>query len=143
MSRIEQDTAAFFDLLSERRFTDAERQLASLELGIVFIKTRAEGPAVDKKESQFNRSDPSPEYITGYVRALEGVLVAARSSDERALFNRLPKDRRVLERYRRDFLQFRDDILHSTFDRGFFSAWVEYLEYSLKRLEQKGMKSSA
>jgi len=69
------------------------------------------------------------EWQRGYVRALRGMLIASRSGDDKRAFINRMKDRELKE-IKKDFTRKSREPLQTSFDRGFFSAWVEYLEFS-------------
>jgi len=102
--------------VSERQFAEAERVLERLKL-----------------KAQKN------ERTRGYLQALYGILAASKSNNDQYLF--LPnvnlKDKSELERYRREFLKHTRDSLHAEYDRGFFSAWAEYMRILLRLAESE------
>ena len=71
------------------------------------------------------------EWQRGYVRALRGMLVASRSGDDKRAFINRMKDRDLGE-IKKDFARKSREPLQTSFDRGFFTAWLEYLEFSEK-----------
>lgn len=101
----------FFQLLTKRQFAEAERVLERL-----------------KKRMQ------RTEWNRGYFRALRGILLARKSNDDRYVFlSSLDfSDKEVLQGYRREFLRNARDRLHGDYDRGFFSAWVDFMRVLLK-----------
>ena len=101
----------FFQLVAERRFAEAERMLER-----------------SRKRARRN------EWNTGYFQALSGILLAQRSNDDRYLFlpSVNPTNKNELESYRRDFLEHTRDMIHADYDRGFFSAWNDYIKVLLK-----------
>lgn len=94
----------YFQLIVNRQFTEAERELERL-----------------KQKMQ------KTEYNRGYFRALYGMLLSRRSSnDNYALFSKLDlTDKASLHMYRREFLEHTRNGLHGDFDRGYFSAWSD------------------
>ena len=74
------------------------------------------------------------EWNEGYFQALSGILLAQRSNDDRYLFlpHINPTDEDELKNYRRDFLEHTRDMIHADYDRGFFSAWNDYIRVLLK-----------
>ena len=103
----------YFQLVVNRQFTEAERELERL-----------------KQKMQ------KTEYNRGYFRALYGMLLSRRSSnDNYALFSKLDlTDKASLHMYRREFLEHTRNGLHGDFDRGYFSAWSDCMRI-LARLE--------
>ena len=73
----------------------------------------------------------------GYINAMEGILVAQRSGDTRYVFlSRVDlNDRRTVEEARRYFQVEAKNLLQGEFDRGFFSAWSEFMRIARTSLE--------
>jgi len=103
----------FFQLVTTRQFAEAERILERLKQKI--------------QMSERNR---------GYFQALYGMLLAQRNNDDRYAFlsNLNMKDKKELQVYRREFLRQSEHHLHADYDRGFFSAWADYMRI-LPKLE--------
>lgn len=103
----------FFQLVTTRQFAEAERILERLKQKI--------------QMSERNR---------GYFQALYGMLLTQRSSNDRYAFlsNLNIKDQKELHVYRREFLRQSEHRLHADYDRGFFSAWADYMRI-LPKLE--------
>jgi len=93
----------------DRKFTDAERELAAL------------------KEKKF----PDEEYQQGYINAMEGLLVTVRSGDERDFYNRTNGNGKSLDEYVQEFKEFRKLPIRTQFDQGFFSAWTDIVQYRI------------
>ena len=94
----------FFQLLVNRQFTEAERELEKLKQKM--------------HKTEWNR---------GYFRALYGMLLSRKTNgDAYAFFPKLDLgDKAALHAYRREFLEHMRNGLHGEFDRGFFSAWAD------------------
>lgn len=94
----------FFQLLVNRQFTEAERELERLKQRM--------------QKTEWNR---------GYFRALYGMFLARKANgDSYAFFSRVDlDDKAALRIYRREFLDHVRNRLHGDFDRGFFSAWAD------------------
>ncbi len=103
----------YFQLIVNRQFTEAERELER-------IKQRMQ-------KTEWNR---------GYFRALYGMHLSSRGNgDNYALFPKLDLgDKVALHAYRREFLDHSRNGLHGDFDRGYFSAWADCMRV-LSRLE--------
>jgi len=75
----------------------------------------------------------------GYLRALQGIYLASKSNNDQYLF--LPninlKDKSELEKHRREFLKNTRDNLQAEYDRGFFSAWADYMRILIKLADTK------
>jgi hypothetical protein len=94
----------FFQLLANRRFAEAERELERLRQRM--------------HKTEWNR---------GYFWALQGMLLARRgNNDKYVFFSKLNlNDKEALQGYRREFLSHVKNRLHGDYDRGFFSAWAD------------------
>jgi hypothetical protein len=95
----------YFQLLINRQFAEAERELERLKQKM--------------HKTEWNR---------GYFRALYGMLLVRRlnNSDAYAFFSKLDlNDKASLNAYRREFLEHVKNRLHGDFDRGYFSAWAD------------------
>ncbi len=104
----------FFQLLTNRQFAEAEREVERLRNNV--------------KKNEFNK---------GFLRALNGMIVAQRSNDDQYVFlsNMNSNNRRELIKYRREFSRHVKNKLHSDYDRGFFKAWAEYMRILIKLKE--------
>jgi len=94
----------FFQLLANRQFAEAERELERLKQRM--------------RKTEWNR---------GYFRALRGMLLSRRSNnDGYAFFSKMDfSDKEILLSYKREFVGHVRNKLHGDFDRGFFSAWAD------------------
>jgi hypothetical protein len=94
----------FFQLLVNRQFTEAERELERLKQKM--------------QKTEWNR---------GYFRALYGMFLSRKANgDSYAFFSKMDlDDKAALHSYRREFLDHVRNRLHGDFDRGFFSAWAD------------------
>ena len=94
----------YFQLIVNRQFTEAERELERLKQKM--------------QKTEWNR---------GYFRALYGMLLSRRNNtDDYALFSKLDlSDKVTLHAYRKEFLDHMRNGLHGDFDRGYFSAWAD------------------
>lgn len=115
----------FFQLITVRRFAEAERVLLRLR----------------QKKS-------TTEWNTGYFQALKGMLLAQRNNDDRYVFlsNVNFKNQDELQNYRREFLKQSRNKLHADYDRGYFTAWASYmrvlakLEFATDKTKSKSPK---
>jgi len=96
----------FFQLLVNRRFAEAERELERIKHKM--------------HKTEWNR---------GYFRALYGMLIARKSNnDDYAVLSKLDlDDKNVLRNYRKEFQGYVKSKLDGDFDRGFFSAWAKFM----------------
>lgn len=96
----------FFQLLVNRRFAEAERELERIKQKM--------------HKTEWNR---------GYFRGLYGMLIARKSNNDDYAF--LPKldldDKNVLRNHRKEFQGHVKSKLDGDFDRGFFSAWTKFM----------------
>jgi len=102
----------YFQLVSERQFTEAERELEKLKQKM--------------QKTEWNR---------GYFRALYGMYLSQKNNDAYSFFSKLDlTDKPTVHGYRREFLDETRNGLHGDFDRGFFSAWADCMR-TVARLE--------
>jgi nitrate/TMAO reductase-like tetraheme cytochrome c subunit len=95
----------FFQLIKGRRFAEAERVLERIR----------------KKTNE-------TEWNSGYLHALDGILLAQKSNDSYAFIKKLDfEDEKQLKNFRKDFLAEYKNKIHSDNDRGFFAAWADYM----------------
>lgn len=99
--------AHYLQYLIQRDFADAEREFETI-----------------KKEMK------TTPWHKGYCNALEGMLISLKSNDNRYLYvSRITlNDGKKTDELQRLFLRMSKNPLQEDFDRGFFSAWVEYLK---------------
>ena len=110
----------YFQLVADRQFTEAERELDRLKQKM--------------QKTEWNR---------GYFRALYGMYLAQKSNDTYSFFSKLDlTDKPALHGYRRNFLDETRNGLHGDFDRGFFSAWADCMR-TVARIEVVTKGSSA
>ena len=102
----------FFQLVKGRRFAQAERVLERIRL-----KTN---------ETEWN---------SGYLHALDGILLAQKSGDSYAFIKNVDfDDEKDLKKFRKDFLKEYKNKIHADYDRGFFAAWADYMLISKRSL---------
>ncbi len=103
----------FFQLLKGRRFAEAERVL-----------------------ERIRQKTNETEWNSGYLHALDGIVLATKSNDSYAFIKNLNlEDEKSLRKNRREFLKEYKNKVHSDFDRGFFAAWADYMLISVRELE--------
>lgn len=102
----------FFQLIKGRRFAEAERVL-----------------------ERIRQKTNETEWNSGYLHALDGVLLAQKSNDSYGFIKRVNfEDETELKKYRKEFLQEYKNKIHADYDRGFFAAWADYMLISKKSL---------
>ena len=101
-----------FQLISERKFAEAERVLER-----VTLKMKKTG------NNDFKR---------GYLQALKGIILVHRTDDRYAFFSNLKLDDvGSLKKHRKYFLEFTQFRFHTDYDRGYFSAFADYMRVIL------------
>jgi len=95
-------TTRFFELTTERHLEEAERMLSKIKELV-----------------------PKQDWFKGYYYALNGVLLAVQSKDEKAFINNVKPDE-DLGKVMREMQKEAKDPLHAEYDRGFFSAMKQY-----------------
>lgn len=110
----------FFQLVINRQFAEAERILERLKQRV--------------QKTEWNR---------GYFQALHGIFLAKKSNDDRYAFlsNNNFDSTDKLKNYRREFLKHSRNKLHADYDRGFFSAWTNYMRILMKIEEHTETKT--
>lgn len=106
------DTDKFFQAVIERRIADAERELDTIRTKI-----------------------PATENAKGYLKALEGLLLTAKSTDDRYLYlSKLEGTQSRVKSLRKEFSAHESNVLHADYDRGYFQA----LQGFMRKLERTG-----
>lgn len=105
----------FFQLILNRQFTEAERELARMDEKM--------------QKTEWNR---------GYSRALHGMFLSRKANgDQYAFFSNINiDDETALSNYKREFSNHVKNKLHDDFDRGFFSAWADCMRVLRKIASQ-------
>jgi hypothetical protein len=102
----------FFQLLKGRRFAEAERVL-----------------------ERIRQKTNETEWNSGYLHALDGIVLATKSNDQYAFINNVNfEDEKNLKKNRKEFLKEYKNKINTDFDRGFFAAWADYMLISVKEL---------
>ena len=106
------NTERLFQALIDRRIADAEKELDTIRATL-----------------------PSTESAKGYLKALEGLLLTAKSNEDKYLYlSKIEKTPKNFKALRREFSQQAKNGLHGDFDRGYFQA----LESYMRKLEHAG-----
>jgi hypothetical protein len=108
----------FFQLVTGKQLAEAERELQR-------IKEKIE----------------RTEWNHGYFKALQGMLLSKRHNNDQNIFLATidPNNKRALLDFKREFQEKVENRLYTDYDKGFFSAWVDYMSI-LKRMDFKEMK---
>ena len=102
----------FFQLIKGRRFAEAERVL-----------------------ERIRQKTNETEWNSGYLYALDGILLAQKSNDSYAFVKKVNfDDEKDLKKFRKKFLDEYKNKIHADYDRGFFAAWADYMLISKKSL---------
>lgn len=109
-------TIRYFQLVNNRQFTEAQRELQRIRKTI--------------KKTDWNR---------GYYRALIGMLLAQKNNGNQYTFlqNLDVEDLSALKQHRTEFLKHLQNRFHADYDRGYFSAWHDYIRLLLRARETK------
>jgi hypothetical protein len=106
------NTERFFEAVNERRIADAEKELDTIRVVL-----------------------PPNESTQGYLKALEGLLLTAKSNEDKYLhLAKIDKTVKNFKTLRREFATQAKNPLHAEFDRGYFQA----LESYMRKLERSG-----
>jgi hypothetical protein len=108
----------FFQLVTVRQLAEAERELQR-------IKEKIE----------------RTEWNHGYYKALQGMLISKRNNnDQNTFFATIDtSNKRSLLNFRREFQEKVESRLYTDYDKGFFSAWSDYMGV-LRRIDLKEVK---
>jgi hypothetical protein len=102
----------FFQLIKGRRFAEAERVL-----------------------ERIRQKTNETEWNSGYLQALDGIILAQKSNDSYAFIKKVDfDDEQMLKKFRKEFLDEYKNKIHADYDRGFFAAWADYMLISKKSL---------
>ena len=105
----------FFQLLKGRKFAEAERVL-----------------------ERIRQKTNETEWNSGYLHALDGVLLTQKSNDSYAFLGNVNfNEEKNLKKSRKEFLNEYKNKIHSDFDRGYFAAWADYMLISIRELKNK------
>jgi len=78
---------------------------------------------------------PGTEAARGYLKALEGLLLTSKSTDDKYLYlSKAEMTATKIKTLRKEFAQQNTNTLHSDYDRGYFQA----LESYMRKLEREG-----
>ena len=106
------ETNSFFKAVIEKRNADAEKELDAVRATIA-----------------------GTENGRGYLKALEGLLLTAKSNDDKYLYlSKIEKTQRKLRELRKEFTNHTTSALHSDYDKGYFQALENYIR-SLERAD--------
>ena len=102
----------FIQLLKGRRFAEAERVLERIK-----------------------ESTNTTEWNTGYIQALDGIILSQKSNDSYAFLSNIDlDDPKQLRKNRKEFLKEYKNKVHSDYDRGFFAAWADFMLISVREV---------
>jgi len=110
-----------FQLINNRQFTEAQRQLQRLK------------EAIEKTD-----------WNHGYYRALVGLYLAGKANGNNYTFLSSVQDENIsiLMKHRDDFQSHVHRRFHDSFDRGFFSAWSDYTNLLIETLKEQRANSN-
>jgi len=110
--------ARFFQLVSERKFAEAERVLERIR-----VRMKNSG------KEEFNK---------GYLDALNGIILSNRSSSgSYEFFTNLDlNDISALKRHYKDFRKHATSRFQADYDRGYFSALTDFLRVIIKTISK-------
>lgn len=105
------DTVAkYFQAVTQRNFAEAERLLETLK-----------------------QHSATTEWSKGYLNALEGMFIAKKSGDDSFSFiAKLELKPENINDLKNEFTAHARSNVHEDYDRGFFSAWTDYMRVLAK-----------
>ena len=106
----------FFQLVENRQFAEAERELERIR---------------QKMENN--------EWNKGYLQALSGILLSTKMNDDQYSFlSKInSKDGKTLREYRKEFLKHVNNHLRDDYDKGYFLAWADYTRVLIRMRKQE------
>jgi hypothetical protein len=83
----------------------------------------------DKIKEKIREGLKSIPWHRGYYNALDGIAAALRSKDNQYLYiNRIdPKNKKKINQVQKEFSKQSRSHLQGDFDKGYFTAWLEYI----------------
>ena len=94
------------------------------------LLTQGKKTAAKKTLEEVKVEPETSPWRKGYINALEGMITALElTNDQDTFINQIKTDR--IDEFRRLFLKQSFNELNTDFDKGYFSAWAEYIQ-SLK-----------
>ena len=121
----------------KRRVPKKVRTLTTRYIEFLNERKMSEADKVREKIREGLKSTPGDR---GYYNALEGIATALKSKDSQYLYiNRIdPKDKKRLNQLQKEFSMQSQSPLQGDFDKGYFTAWLEYLRILKIREETAG-----
>jgi len=112
----------FFQLVSERKFAEAERVLERIRVRM--------------------KNNEKKEFNKGYLDALNGIILSLRSSSgSYEFFSNLDlTDVSALKKHYRDFQRNARSMFQADYDRGYFSALTDFFRVILKIISKTEVK---
>jgi len=106
----------FFQLVENRQFAEAERELERIR---------------QKMENN--------EWNKGYLQALSGILLSTKMNDDQYSFlSKInSKDGKTLREYRKEFLKHVNNNLRDDYDKGYFLAWADYTRVLIRMCKRE------
>lgn len=96
----------FFQLIAERKLTEAERELDAIRQSI-----------------------GSSDWGRGTLKALEGLLLTEKSNNDKFLYlSKIGLDQKDAKKLKTEFLRFSSNKLHAEYDRGYFRTLADYMK---------------
>jgi len=110
----------------KRRVPKKVRTLTTRYIGLLNERKMSEADKVMEKIREGLKSIP---WHRGYYNALEGIATALKSKDNKYLYiNRIdPKDKKGMNQLQKEFSMQSRSPLQGDFDKGYFTAWLEYI----------------
>jgi hypothetical protein len=110
-------TTRYIELLNERKMTEADKVREKIREGLKSIP-----------------------WHKGYYNALEGIATALKSKSNQYLYiNRIdPRDKKRMRQLQKEFSTQSRSPLQGDFDKGYFTAWLEYLRILKLQEESTG-----
>ena len=123
--------------MAKQRVPKKVRTLTTRFIGLLNERKMTEADKVKEKIREELKSIP---WHRGYYNALEGIATALRSKDNQYLYiHRIDhNDKKGINRLQKEFSKQSKSPLQGDFDKGYFTAWLEYIRIQKLRKDDAG-----
>lgn len=102
----------YFHLINIRNFAEADR-------------------IIDKIKNNANKNDR----FHGFLSALEGMRISVYANEKYAFIVQLSTNQRDAQKLKKEFNKKIKNPLSTNFDKGFFTAWLEYINFYAENIQ--------
>jgi hypothetical protein len=122
MSKDTQNTSSkYLKAIAERRIKDGEAEFDRISLSL--------------DDSEWNK---------GYLKALEGLLITFKTNNSKYLYlhRKDLEDQKIKKKFKEELKKHSNNELHADYDRGFFSALMDYFAITEQRKSSRRSKKA-